>query len=93
MAFTDTTSAPRIYDDKNFATETLTYYFGTPTTYTRTITTERLRHTCLTRAAADSIAEAKNDTHTTATSQRQNNANMYQVVVTSDTYSDWSLVS
>lgn len=92
MPFTDTASAPRIYDDKNFANETITYYFGVPTTYTRTITTTRLRHTCLTRAAADSIAEAKNDTYTTATSQRQNPADVYQVVVTTDTYSAWTEV-
>lgn len=88
MAFTDTTSAPRIYDDKNFATERTTWGFGSPL-YSRTITTSRYRHTCLTRAAADSIALAKNDTYTTATSQRQNEANMYQVVVTSDTYGAW----
>ena len=89
MPFTDTTSAPRIYDDKSFVTQRAFFLFSP---YTRTITTTRYRHTCLTRAAADSIAENKRDTYTTATSQRQNSANTYQVVVTSDTFTAWESV-
>ena len=90
MPFTDTTSAPKIFDDKTFTTQSLTYMLGiTPTVYTRTITTTRYRHTCLTRAAADSIAEAKNDTYTTASSQRQTAAGAYQVIVTEDTFGAW----
>ena len=90
MPFTDTASAPYIQDDKSFSTQLYTVFLGLSSiTYSRTITTTRGRHTCLTQAAADSIAEAKNDTYSTATSQKQNATKTYQVVVTSDTYGPW----
>jgi len=88
--FTDTSSAPRINDNKTFRKQTTTsVIFGSPT-FQRTVTTEQYRHVCLTEAAADSIAKAKNDRFTTATSNRMNAAGMYQVIVRHDTYGAWS---
>jgi len=89
MAFTDTTSAPKIYDDYDVASQPYTFIpISTglaPVTYYRTIRTTKWRHLCLTRAAADSIADYLNDTHTQASAQRMNSANMYMVRVTHDT--------
>ncbi len=90
MAFTDTTNAPHIYDEKSFVVQTCYVSLGTPTGYERTITTTKHRFVGLTRAASDSIAEAKQDTHTDAVSQRMNPADMYQVIITEDTATAWS---
>lgn len=89
--FTDTTSAPRIPLRKTFRKRH--FYIiagGTVSTLQQTVTTSVVEHIGLTQAAADSIAEAKQDTDVQAVSTRMNDAGMYKVTVTTDSKGPWS---
>jgi len=88
MPFTDTATAPRIVDESAYQRVNWTGPVGTPTYY-RTVITSRVRHTCLTMAAADSIATAKNLTGLSASSQRQNDVGWYQVLTTERSVDSW----
>ena len=94
MAFyTDTTSAPHIIDDTNYQHQQLSMINTSDqvTTWSRLVTTIRSRHVWLTRAAADSIAAAKQaETGKSAQSVRMNDAGAYQVRVTQRTIGAWS---
>ena len=95
MAFyTDTTSAPLIIDGTATKTRYVSFIGDTSApAWKQQVTTTRKRWIWLARAAADSIADAKNgDTNTDAASVKMNNAGAYQVRATITTYGAWSLV-
>jgi len=90
MPFTDTATAPRIVDENSFDKEPSYPIVVGGTIYYRRVITSRYRHTILTQAAADSIAEAKNsETGTSAASQRMNEPGWFQVNVTKRTDCAW----
>lgn len=90
MPFTDTTTAPRIVDGKHFDRQQL-HYPLLDRSWSRLVTTIRLRHTWLTQAAADSIAAAKDAiAGTTAASNRTGVTQVFQVNVTEITEGAWS---
>jgi hypothetical protein len=92
--FSDTGSAPKISDGKNFTPEELTLFpFGT---YKRTIVEESFRFEGLTSGAADSIASTYSNLGDSATdyfasSERANDAGGYRVRVATITKTDWEL--
>ena len=92
--FSDTGSAPKISDGKNFTPEELTLFpFGT---YKRTIVEESFRFEGLTSGAADSIASTysnlgDSETDYFASSERMNDAAGYRVRVATITKTDWEL--
>lgn len=86
--FTDTATAPKIVDESSYQKQNWTGPVGS-TVYTRVVTTSRVRHTCLTQAAADSIAARKDSEGLSAVSQRQNQAGWYQVLTTERTIPAW----
>lgn len=94
--YTDTATAPKIYlEYEPKRPEGLTYYVGAPgdteaVALTRQVTTTRYEFRGLTKAAADSIADAKVDTYTTAKAERMNDAGAYKVSVVEQTITEWS---
>lgn len=91
--FSDTTNAPKVYlENEPSRREGLTYIALTdaPQIRYRQVSTVRYEFRGLTRAAADAIAAAKTDAHTTAKSERMNDAGMYKVSVTTQTVTTWA---
>jgi hypothetical protein len=89
--FTDTENSPTIVDDTTKQNQVLQFVGGASvSTWRKTVTWVTQRHTWLTKAAADSIAAAKNNPPTvTATSKRMNDIGAYQVIMTTKTDTVW----
>ncbi len=93
--YTDTTNAPKVYLEYEPARrEGLTYMRypsdTAPVVLGRQVTTTRYEFRGLTKAAADSIALAKTDTHTTAKSGRASDAGHYTVSVVTQTTTSYT---
>jgi hypothetical protein len=95
--FSDTSSAPKIVDELAPRTETVKAMLGWGgldgySVSTRIITTNQYRLVGLTESAATGAAGTSSDTvsTTTRTAKRTNEANMWHLQVTRDSWTDWS---
>lgn len=90
--FTDTTNAPKIRSDNQYRTEYLTVQIGgSNITYSASVTTYNYRWVGLTYDAADSIAKAKKSSRVNARAVRMNDAGMYAVEISQDSWGAWSI--
>jgi len=90
--YTDTTNAPKIVQETSFRTEYITVQIGESSFELHAdVTTRNYRWVGLTQAAADSIAAAKASGRVNARSVRMNDAGMFAVEVSADSYGAWSV--
>jgi hypothetical protein len=82
----------KIVDSESERQERISYFFGTPVVYSRTITDQTYRYVGMTYAAAQTCVGALASPTVLCELVRENDAGAYTVRVNSQTIGDWAEV-